>query len=112
TEISFGAGCAEVEDDRVIVHPPEDPVLWTIDVGIAPFVRASRGARDFTVRPMPPDGRYLLATLDSSGQVTTSQVTITPAPPPAHVVLNEVMANPAGAEPGQEWVELYNDGST
>jgi hypothetical protein len=24
--------------------------------------------------------------------------------------LNEVMANPAGPEPAQEWVELYNDG--
>jgi len=32
-------------------------------------------------------------------------------PPMAHVVLNEVMANPSGAEPQQEWVELYNDGS-
>jgi hypothetical protein len=28
-----------------------------------------------------------------------------------HVVLNEVLANPAGAEPAEEWVELYNDGS-
>ncbi|MBK9266298.1 MAG: lamin tail domain-containing protein [Polyangiaceae bacterium] len=28
----------------------------------------------------------------------------------AHVVLNEVMANPIGPEPHQEWVELYNDG--
>jgi len=27
------------------------------------------------------------------------------------VVLNEVMANPAGSEPAQEWVELYNDGA-
>ena len=28
-----------------------------------------------------------------------------------HVVINEVMANPAGKEPDQEWVELYNDGA-
>jgi hypothetical protein len=27
-----------------------------------------------------------------------------------HVLLNEVMADPVGAEPAQEWVELYNDG--
>jgi hypothetical protein len=26
------------------------------------------------------------------------------------VVLNEVLANPVGPEPYQEWVELYNDG--
>jgi hypothetical protein len=28
------------------------------------------------------------------------------------VVINEVMANPVGPEPQQEWLELYNDGST
>ena len=27
-----------------------------------------------------------------------------------HVVINEVLANPVGGEPAQEWVELYNDG--
>lgn len=31
--------------------------------------------------------------------------------PMPHVVLNEVLANPSGTEPEQEWVELYNDGS-
>ncbi len=32
-------------------------------------------------------------------------------PPSPHVILNEVLANPLGPEPQQEWVELYNDGS-
>jgi hypothetical protein len=27
-----------------------------------------------------------------------------------HVVINEVLADPRGPEPAQEWVELYNDG--
>ncbi|HEX2880224.1 MAG TPA: lamin tail domain-containing protein, partial [Polyangiaceae bacterium] len=26
-------------------------------------------------------------------------------------IINEVLANPQGAEPAQEWVELYNDGT-
>jgi hypothetical protein len=26
-----------------------------------------------------------------------------------HLIINEIMANPAGKEPDQEWVELYND---
>jgi hypothetical protein len=29
----------------------------------------------------------------------------------AHIVINEVLANPLGPEPAQEWVELVNDGS-
>jgi len=38
-------------------------------------------------------------------------ITLAPAPPRAHLVLNEVMANPGWPEPAQEWVELYNDGA-
>jgi hypothetical protein len=53
-----------------------------------------------------------VAAIDRSGRVLASELAITPAPPRPHVVLNEVLANPAGAEPGQEWIELYNDGAS
>jgi hypothetical protein len=109
--IVFGPACADVEDDRVVVHPGVEPLLWTIDFGAPPLVRSSRGGSPFTLRPLPADGRFGVATLDPSGRVATSEVMIVPAAPRAHVVLNEVLANPAGAEPAQEWVELYNDGS-
>ena len=39
-----------------------------------------------------------------------SAVLFTQAPMP-HLVINEVLANPIGPEPHQEWVELYNDGA-
>jgi hypothetical protein len=109
--IPFGPACAEVEDDRVVVHPGAEPLLWTIDFGEPPVVRASRGGASFTLRPLPAEGRCRVATLDRSGHVSTADVAIVPAAPRAHVVVNEVLANPAGAEPAQEWVELYNDGS-
>jgi hypothetical protein len=109
--IPFGPACADVEDDRVVVHPGVEPLLWTIDFGQSPVVRASRGDSPFTLRPLPATGRCTVTTLDRSGAVATSEVTIVPAAPRAHVVLNEVLANPAGSEPAQEWVELYNDGS-
>jgi hypothetical protein len=108
--IAFGPACADVEDDRLVVHADVEPLLWTIDLGGAPIVRSSRGAISFTLRPLPTDGRCRVATLDRSGRVLASEVAITPAPPRPHVVLNEVLANPAGAEPAQEWIELYNDG--
>jgi Lamin Tail Domain len=110
-QISFGPGCADVEDDRIVVRPGDDPILWTIDGGWGVLVRSSRGAKPFTLRPLPPDGLCRVAALDPSGRIDEVNVTVTPGPPRPHVVLNEVLANPAGAEPSQEWVELYNDGS-
>jgi len=110
-ELLFGLGCAEVEDDRVIVRSADDPLLWTIDQGGESLVRPTRTGTTFSLRPLPSDGRYRIDTLDLSGRVTADDVTVTPAPPRPHLVLNEVMANPAGSEPAQEWVELFNDGS-
>ena len=59
---------------------------------------------------MPADARFRLAALDESGRPSEDEVTVHPAPPMAHLVINEVMANPAGVERAQEWVELFNDG--
>jgi hypothetical protein len=111
SEVVFGTGCAEILDDRIVVTPSDDPSLYTIDLGGRTIVRASTGGQAFTLRPFPIDGRCRVATLARSGRVVESALTLTPAPPRPHVVLNEVMANPAGAEPAQEWVELYNDGA-
>jgi hypothetical protein len=108
--IPFGPGCADVEDDRLVVRPGVDPLLWTVDFGQLPVVHSSRGS-PFTLRPLPADGRCAVTTLDRSGRVSTSEVHVVPGEPRAHVVLNEVLANPAGVEPAQEWVELYNDGA-
>jgi len=110
-EVSFGPACADVEDDRIVVRTGDDPILWTIDAGGGVLVRSGRGAKPFTLRPLPPDGLCRVAALDASGRIIEADVMALPGPPRAHVILNEVMANPAGAEPSQEWVELYNDGS-
>jgi hypothetical protein len=109
-EVPFGPACAIIDDDRIVVRPPDGPVLWTIDGGSGATVRSSRAGRSFVVRPMPLDRRFRLATLDESERRIEEVVIVEPLPPRAHVVINEVMANPAGSEPNQEWVELFNDG--
>ena len=109
-DVRFGPGCATVDDDRIVVRPPAGPVLWTIDAGAETIVRRSRGERSFVVRPLPSDARIRLAALDESGRLIEGEVTVHPAAPRPHVIINEVMANPAGAERAQEWVELFNDG--
>src|SRR5262249_22468702 len=53
---------------------------------------------------------YRVATLDEHGGRGQDSLSVGPGPPRSHVVVNEVMANPAGPEPAEEWVELYNDG--
>jgi hypothetical protein len=45
-----------------------------------------------------------------SGAIESHQVSFQTGPLEPHVVLNEVLANPLGPEPEQEWVELFNDG--
>jgi hypothetical protein len=109
-EVPFGPACAAVEDDRVVVRAPETPVLWTIDDGTSSNVRRSRAAQVFVLRPLPARGHYRVATLAESGHRFEHAISVTPAPPRAHVVINEVFANPAGVERDQEWVELFNDG--
>jgi hypothetical protein len=113
SEIAFGPGCAEVLDDRVIVRPPVDRVLWAIDAGRGPVVRASSGGARFVVRlagdPDPTPIR--LTTIDRQASIATVDLSVRRAPGRSHAVVNEVYANPIGAEPAQEWVELFNDGS-
>ena len=49
---------------------------------------------------------FKVATLDRSGSASYCEVTVTPGAPRAHLVINEVMANPAGDEPSEEWIEI------
>jgi hypothetical protein len=111
TEVRFGPGCITVEDDRMVLRPPEQRILWTIAASESgTTVRKSRAGHSFVVRPLPADGRYRWAALDESGRNLEGAVTLTPSPAMTHLVITEVMANPAGIEKDQEWVELYNDG--
>jgi hypothetical protein len=113
TEVRFGPGCVTVEDDRIVLRPPEQPILWTIAAHESgTTMRKSRAGRSLVVRPFPVDGRYRWAALDESGRNLEGDVTLMPSLAMTHLVITEVLANPAGIEKDQEWVELYNDGGT
>ncbi|HEV8247230.1 MAG TPA: lamin tail domain-containing protein, partial [Polyangiaceae bacterium] len=49
--------------------------------------------------------------VEVSGARVAFRLQVTTAPAAPRVVLNEVLANAAGAEPAQEWIELVNDGA-
>ncbi len=111
-ERAFGPGCARVEDDRLAVHAPDEPLLWAIaGEGIDVVIATDAGAR-FVVAPFEPERAIRLAvgTVDVVGLVTSGPFEATTGAPRPHFVLNEALADPLGAEPRQEWVEIVNDG--
>lgn len=115
-ERSISGGCVTVEDDRLVVRAPDAPLYWVVGIdggAAAPLYAGAVPASDrFVVRGLAPAATTSLwiRTLDARGVERAEVLDAKTLPPRPHVVLNEMYANPIGAEPAQEWVELYNDG--
>jgi hypothetical protein len=111
-EVSFGPGCAVVMDDRVYLRAPEGDLLWGISgMGMEKVVKTGSKER-FVLKGLPSESdiSFDVVTIDSAGRSHRALFVAKTNPLSAHFVLNEVMVNPVGPEPDQEWVELYNDG--
>jgi hypothetical protein len=111
-EIAFGPGCATVEDDRIRLRVPDQPLLWMVRGLAEPVVEAVSPGRGESLMGLVPDSRVALdlTTVDLSGRPDHIALEVRSLPAVPHVVINEVLANPAGPEPAQEWVELWNTG--
>lgn len=111
-ELAFGPGCASVQDDRLFVRAPDEPLLWAIGGEGLDFVLVTAAAERFVVAPLLPEHhvRVEVGTTDVVGFATRRGFSATTAAPMAHLVLTEVLADPLGPEPHQEWVEIMNDG--
>lgn len=113
-QLPFGPGCARVEDDRILLETPNVELLWSVQgaagTGIDRVFSASGGAR--SIWPLPTEASLLLTvtTVDALGGVASTSQFVRTKSPMAHLVIDEVLANPVGPEPRQEWVELVNDG--
>jgi hypothetical protein len=104
--------CVEVADDRALVWPTGGPMLAGIEVaGLARVARLD-ALRPMLLRPLPSGAAMTgrLVGIGPRGERFESALSWTTAQTGQHPVVNEVMANPVGPEPAQEWVELYNDG--
>lgn len=115
---SVGPGCLRVEDDRLHLYPRDAWHLWLFAVDgvplgppLAPPGWVTASSR-FVQRGLTPGTSQQLRVtwIDNGGQLERAQFSVTTGPPTEHLVITEVMANPVGLEPEQEWVELYNDG--
>lgn len=112
-EARFGPGCAEVQDDRLVVTTPDAPLFWAIATPGAATLRAAEAGGRFVVRGLQPATTQPLevTTVDMAGREQHSNFQLSTFGARPHVVINEVLANPLGPEPTEEWVELVNDGS-
>lgn len=113
-EIRFGLGCAEVQDDRVVVRTPDAPLLWAVVAAGSVTLHVAHAGDRFVVRTLVPstDPTLGVTTVDLGGRERHWRPVLSTKPPMPHVVINEVLANPLGPEPTEEWVELVNDGTT
>lgn len=107
----LGPACARVEDDRVRLRSPGAASLWVTDepesrwfVIAAGASAVVRGFRSGEAR------RFQARAFDAGGVAFAIEESITGGAVRDHVIINEVLANPNGAEASGEWIELLNDG--
>lgn len=111
--VPVGPGCADVDDDRFTLHSPNVATFWAIGgAGVDWFEALAPSARA-VIRGLVPGESALLriSAITEGGHVWEDSVTLEADAPMPHVIINEVLSDPIGPEPAQEWVELYNDGS-
>lgn len=104
--------CLAVEDDRLVFTQQRVAALWMVSVaGRQESFALSPAARQ-VIGGLSPSQAYRVETFsaDATGVERSRGVDVVTSEPRARVVVSEVMANPVGPEPAQEWVELYNDG--
>jgi hypothetical protein len=112
-EDRFGPGCVRVLDDRLVGRSPAAPLLWAASGGPSTAVLQTSPGDPFVLTPFPAASDLLLhmSAFDTAGRAIRWTFAAKTKPAMPHVVINEVLANPLGAEPSQEWVEIVNTGS-
>lgn len=110
-EVSIGPVCAEIGDDRVVFRAFAVPALIALS---APQVWAAVvvPGGSAVLRGLEPSTSYALSgTLFELGSGEAPfAVEFSTLAARAHIVIDEVLSDPAGVERTSEWVELTNDG--
>ena len=107
-----GGLCAHVMDDRAkLSSDTHKLVIMHYHQGSKVDVVSPEAS--ITLRGLVPESlnEVTVQSLSLGGQWEKETVQWMTSHAVSRVVINEVMANPVGPEPHQEWVELYNDGA-
>lgn len=111
-EFAIGPGCAWADDDRLSVRSAEEPLLWVLETRVPARIELPGKAGRLVVRDLEPNSEQHVVgrALDLAGTELPFDVIVQMRPERSHLVLNEILFNPIGAEPAGEWLEVFNDG--
>ena len=111
-ELVLGPACASVDDDRIRWRASGGPSLWALETPVRTLASVEPGS-SYVTKGLAPNSRVSLraTALDVAGVSHTLDRELMTGERHAHVVINEVLSNPAGTEASSEWIELANDGS-
>jgi hypothetical protein len=110
-ERALGPACATIDDDRLVLRAPDEPSLWVIETP-EPLLGVAAPGRSLVVRGFESGVplSFAATAFDRNGARTLVHDDVTGAARRAHLVINEVLANPRGPESLSEWIEVVNDG--
>jgi hypothetical protein len=110
-ELPLAQGCASVYDAFAVVRTPSAPLLWAIGGEGLDDARTTSG-ESFVLAPLAVATDVLIraATMDVAGRTAAGRLATRTSYPVAHLVIDEVYANPIGPEPAEEWIEIVNAG--
>ncbi len=103
--------CVAVEDTRLVVRA--EASLWAFRGETLDFLLAHERPGRFVVPGLLPSTSLLLdaTRVTAGGAVHRVSFAVGTRAPLPRLVIDEVLANPIGPEPDQEWVELVNAGT-
>jgi len=111
-EAVLSAGCVAVLDDRVVVSPRQEPLLWWLAANGGHHAIETRDGLPFVMGGFAPSSDQVLwgNVYDQLGQAEPVNLRFRTLDAVPHVAINEVYADANGPEPEQEWIELVNSG--
>jgi len=115
-EVAAGPTCAVIDDRSAALRMRADePVRAWLAVGSATDLAvAARGQAELVAARLAAETEYIAALrmVDLAGHETVASFALRTTPPLAPLAITEVLADPHGPEPRQEYVEVHNGGAT
>jgi hypothetical protein len=112
-EVVLSAGCVSVLDDRVVVSPRREPLLWWLSANGSHEAIETQDGLPFVIGGLAPSSVQVLwgSVFDQLGSAEPVDLEFRTQDAVPHVAINEVYADANGPEPQQEWIEVVNSGS-
>lgn len=102
-------GCVRVVEEQVVIDGPAFGTFWRVGSHYSALLPSGR----WVIPDLPIQSELTLEfqVWDVYGRRETGVLRLRTGGARSHLVISEVMADPLGTEPAQEWVELYNAGT-